>query len=157
VIPLRSREEIASRLELDRAEHVLLVDCPVELANLMTAAAVPNQTVRTAEARTLRSVKQTFGLVLLWHESRVGARAFLEAAAKRLAPAGRLWAVTALRKVNGPRTPARHRLDRADLEKALGRLGLTCDREARLSAWHAAYGFVEGGPERGAEVPGHST
>jgi hypothetical protein len=157
VIPLRSREEIASRLELGRSGSVLLVDCPRELGDLVEAAAGPAREIRTVEAATLRSVKGSFDLVLLWWESRVGARAVLEAAAKRLAPGGRLWAVTALRKVTGPRTPALHRLDRSDLEKALGRRGLTCDREARLSAWHAAYGFVEGGSGEAAGRPSHST
>jgi hypothetical protein len=133
------------------------VNCPAELASLVGIAAGPSRRIRTAEAGTLRSVKGTFDLIVLWQESRVGARSLLEAAAKRLAPGARLWAVTALRKVTGPQTPARHRLDRSDLERTLGRRGMTCDREARLSAWHAAYGFVVGRSGKAAERPGHST
>jgi hypothetical protein len=157
VIPLRSREEIAARLELAKAASVLLVDAPVELADLLAAAAPPDQSVREAEARSVRSVKDRFDLILVWQESRVGARAILDAAVKRLAPGGRLWAVTALRKVTGPRTPAIHRLDRADLMKALGARGLACDREARLSAWHVAYGFAESRGDGREGKPGHST
>ena len=158
MVPLRSREEIAARLELAAAQRILLVEAPVELADLLAAAAPPGQSVREAEARSVRSVKDRFDLVLVWQESRIGARAILDAAARRLAPGGRLWAVTALRKVTGPRTPAIHRLDRADLTKALGPRGLACDREARLSAWHVAYGFAEAeGEGKDRRPPGHST
>jgi len=71
-----------------------------------------------------------------------------DAALKKLAPEGRLWVVTALRKVSGPRTPAIHRMELGDLKKAFEKEGLVNDREARLSAWHVAYRFGK---------PGHST
>jgi hypothetical protein len=157
VIPLRGRDEIAARLDLAGASSVLLVDAPDELSELLAAAARPDQSIRSVGARTLRSVKEPFDLVLAWRESRVGAQALLDAAIRRLAPGGRLWTVTALRKVTGPRTPAVHRLDRADLDRALGPRGLSCDREARLSAWHVAYGFVEAGRGGAQKEPGHST
>jgi hypothetical protein len=87
-------------------------------------------------------VKDSFALVLVWQESRVGSQAVLEAARKRVAPEGLLWIATALRKVSGPKTQAIHRLDVADLEKAFAKSGLTRDREVRLSAWHVAYRFA---------------
>jgi hypothetical protein len=61
---------------------------------------------------------------------------------KRLEPNGRLWVVTAMRKVQGPKTPAAHRLEAGDLTKAFAKEGLAFDREARLSAWHVAYRFA---------------
>jgi len=85
----------------------------------------------------------------VWQESRIGAQAVLATALKRLEPGGFLWVATALRKVSGPKTPGLHRLDLVDLEKAFARSGLVRDREARLSAWHVAYGF--------AAAPDHST
>jgi hypothetical protein len=90
----------------------------------------------------VRSIKETFDCILLWQESRVGSRALFEAAVKRLEPEGRLWIVTAMRKVKGPRTPSIHRLVESDLVKAFAKDGLVRDREARLSAWHEAYRFV---------------
>lgn len=110
---------------------------------MLGAAATPEQSIRSAEGRTVRSVKEAFDLILLWQESRVGSRAVFDAALKRLAPGGRLWVVTALRKVSGPRTPAIHRIELSDLKKAFEKNGLVNDREARLSAWHVAYRFVE--------------
>ncbi len=47
-----------------------------------------------------------------------------------------------MKKVQGPRTPAAHRLNLDDLIKAFAKDGLTCDREVRLSAWHTAYRFT---------------
>ena len=88
--------------------------------------------------RFLRSIKDEHDFILLWQESRVGSRAVLDVAFKRLAPGGRLWVVTALRKVVGPKTPAIHRIELADLKKAFAKGGLVHDREARLSAWHVA-------------------
>jgi uncharacterized protein (DUF885 family) len=144
MIPLRGAAEIASRLEVAAAGRILLVEAPEELANAITASISPEQSLRTAEARTLRSVKEPFDLILLWLESRVGSRAVLDAAVKRLAPDGKLWVATALRKVTGPKTPAIHRLDLEDLKKAFEKPGLVADREARLSAWHVAHRFVAG-------------
>ena len=142
MIPLRGRAEIVERLELSAASRVLLVDAPAELEEVLRADASPGLEIQSVEARSIRAVKDTFDLILLWHESRVGSRALFEAAVKRLVPGGRLWVVTAMRKVQGPRTPAIHRLERADLEKAFAKPGLKGDREARLSAWHVAYRFV---------------
>ena len=142
MIPLRGSAEIVGRLELPAAGSVLLVDAPPELEALLAAAIAPGQTLRATEARTVRSVKDAFDLVLVWQESRVGSQAVFEAAAKRLAPGGKLWVATALRKVSGPRTPAVHRVELSDLEKAFGPKGLVRDREARLSAWHVAYRFA---------------
>lgn len=149
MIPLRGAAEIASRLELAGAGTILLVEAPPELEAAIASCAGPNQDIRTQEARSLRSVKERYDLILLWQESRVGARSVLDVAVKRLAPGGRLWIATALRKVSGPRTPAIHRLELADLEKAFAKSGLVRDREARLSAWHVAYRF--------SAAPDHST
>ena len=142
MIPLRGRAEIVDRLELAAASQALLVDAPPELEEVLREAAPPGLEFHTVEARSIRTVKDTFDLILLWHESRVGSRALFEAAVKRLEPGGRLWVVTAMRKVQGLRTPAVHRLELADLEKAFAKPGLKKDREARLSAWHVAYRFV---------------
>ena len=149
MVPYRGAAEIVSRLELAAATEVLLVDPPPELEKMLAAAATPEQSIRSAEGRTVRSVKESFDLILLWQESRVGSRAVFEAALKRLDPGGRLWVVTALRKVSGPRTPAIHRIELSDLKKAFEKAGLVNDREARLSAWHVAYRFVA--------RPAHST
>ena len=142
MIPLRGASEIAGRLDFSSAENVLLVDAPPELEALLSAAATSGQSLRSAEARAVRSVKGSFDLILLWQESRVGSRSVFDAALKRLAPGGRLWVATALRKVSGPRTPAVHRIELPDLEKAFAKSGLVNDREARLSAWHVAYRFA---------------
>jgi len=142
MIPLRGTAEIASRLEVAAAGCVLLVEAPDEFTKAIEAAISPEQTLRTTEARALRSIKEPFDLIVLWQESRVGSQSVLEAAAKRLAPDGRLWVATALRKVSGSRTPAIHRLDLADLKKAFEKPGLVADREARLSAWHVAHRFT---------------
>jgi hypothetical protein len=148
MIPFRSAAEITGRLELAAASAVLLVDAPPELEKMLTAAASPEQSIRSSEARYVRSIKEAFDLILLWQESRVGSRSVFGAALKRLCPGGRLWVVTALRKVSGPRTPAVHRIELADLKKAFEKEGLVNDREARLSAWHVGYRFGK---------PGHST
>jgi uncharacterized protein (DUF885 family) len=148
MVPYRGAGEITGRLELAAATEVLLVDPPPELETMVTAAATPGQSIRTSEARYVRSIKEAFDFILLWQESRVGSRAIFDAALKKLAPGGRLWVVTALRKVSGPRTPAIHRIELADLKKAFEKEGLFNDREARLSAWHVAYRFAK---------PDHST
>ena len=156
MIPLRGAAEIASRLEIAAAGRILLVEAPEEFANVIAAATSPEQTLRTSEARALRSVKEPHDLIVLWLESRVGARAVLDAAAKRLAPDGRLWVVTALRKVSGPKTPAVHRLDLEDLKKAFEKPGLVADREARLSAWHVAHRFSRRGEETPRRLSGRA-
>jgi uncharacterized protein (DUF885 family) len=149
MVPFRGAAEIASRLELASAGQVLLVEAPAELSAMLAAARAPEQSIRSAEARSVRSVKDAYDLILLWQESRIGSRAVFDAALKRLAPGGRLWVATALRKVSGPRTPAVHRIALSDLKKAFEKSGLVNDREARLSAWHVAYRFVA--------RPSHST
>lgn len=149
MVPFRGAAEIVGRLELASATEVLLVDPPPELEKMLVAAATPEQSLRSEEGHRVRSVKESFDLMILWQESRVGSRAVFDAALKRLTPGGRLWAVTALRKVSGPRTPAIHRIELSDLKKAFEKAGLVNDREARLSAWHVAYRFVA--------RPAHST
>lgn len=142
MIPLRGAAEIATRLELAAADSILLVEAPPEFEAVVAGAVSPAQAVRSVEGRSIRSVKHRFPLILVWQESRVGAQAVLETARKRLAPDGFLWVATALRKVSGPKTPAVHRLDLVDLEKAFAKSGLVRDREVRLSAWHVAYRFA---------------
>ena len=142
MIPLRGAAEIASRLEIREAGTILLVETPEEFTNAVAASISPEQSLRTAEARSLRSVKENFDLIVLWLESRVGSQAVLDAAVKRRAADGKLWVATALRKVSGPKTPAIHRLDLEDLKKAFAKPGLVADREARLSAWHVAHRFA---------------
>ena len=157
VIPLRGSAEIASRLELPAARQILLVEAPEEFTKAIGGALSPEQTLRTTEARTLRSVKESFDLIVLWLESRVGSRAVLDVAARRLEPGGKLWVATALRKVSGPKTPAIHRLDLEDLKKAFAKPGLVADREARLSAWHVAYRFARRETDDHSAEPDHST
>jgi hypothetical protein len=142
MIPLRGAAEIASRLEVPAARRILLVAAPEEFEKAIEGALGPEQSLRTAEARALRSVKEPFDLIVLWLESRIGSRGVLDAAVKRIAPGGSLWVATALRKVSGPKTPAIHRLDLKDLERAFEKPGLVADREARLSAWHVAHRFA---------------
>lgn len=142
MIPFRSQAEIAGRLELSAARRILLIEVPRELESIVLASGGEGQQMRSIEARAIRSVKETADFILVWQESRVGSRAVFEAALKRLEPGGRLWVVTALKKVSGPRTPAVHRLEAEDLRKAFAKDGLACDREARLSAWHVGYRFV---------------
>jgi hypothetical protein len=141
-IPLRGRGEILDRLEVAAAENLLLVEAPPVIQEILAGALDPRQTLVSVEARAIRSVKGRFDWILLWQESRVGSRAVFDAALKRLEPEGRLWVVTALRKVQGPRTPSAHRLEPSDLAKAFEKAGLANDREARLSAWHAALRFT---------------
>jgi len=145
VIPFRSQTEIASRLEIPAAARLLLVDSPPELSELVRRAATEGAEIREVEGRKMRSVKESYDFVLLFQESRVGSRAVLDGALKRLEPGGRIWVVTAMRKVQGPKTAAVHRLDSADLEKAFEKTGLRRGREARISAWHVAYEYGGGG------------
>ena len=143
-IPLRGRAEILDRLEITRARDLLLVDAPEAVGSLLAEGLAAEQSLTPVEARAIRSVKSSFDWILLWQESRIGSRAVFEAALRRLEPEGRLWVVTALKKVQGPRTSAAHRLEAADLRKAFTKAGLANDREARLSAWHVGYRFTRG-------------
>jgi hypothetical protein len=145
VIPFRNAAEILGRLELSAATRILLVGVPPEIESMTATGVSDAEAVVAVPAGALRSVKDRFDFILLWQEDRVGSHAVLDAAPKRLLPGGRLWVATALKKVQGPRTPAAHRLGLADVAKAFAKDGLTCDREVRLSAWHAAYRFV--GPD----------
>jgi hypothetical protein len=144
-IPLRGRAEILDRLEVAAAKDLLLVDAPAAVAGILIESLEPEQSLTPIEARAIRSVKRSFDWILLWRESRIGSRAVLDAAVKRLEPEGGLWVVTALRKVQGPRTPAAHRLEAGDLTKAFEKAGLANDREARLSAWHVGHRFTRRG------------
>lgn len=141
----RNPAEILSRLELAAASSALLVGAPPEIEAMVAAvakAAGDSPDVRTVPAGAIRSVKDRFDFILLWQEDRVGSHAVLDAARKRLLPGGRLWVATARTKVQGPRTPAAHRLNLEDLTRAFAKDGLACDRQVRLSAWHTAYRFV---------------
>ena len=144
-IPFRGRAEILDRLQVAAAKDLLLVDAPAAFAGILVESVEPEQSLTPIEARAIRSVKRSFDWILLWQESRIGSRAVLDAAVKRLEPEGRLWVVTALRKVQGPRTPAAHRLEAGDLTKAFEKSGLASDREARLSAWHVGHRFTRRG------------
>jgi hypothetical protein len=145
VIPLRSPAEILPRLEVASAKRLLLVACPPELAELLRTGAPPGAEVLEVEGGAIRSVKEPCDWILVFQESRVGSRAVLDGAVKRLEPGGRIWVATAMRKVQGPRVAAAHRLESADLDKAFEKTDLRRDREARISAWHVAYGFSRGG------------
>ena len=141
MIPFRNAAEILGRLELSSASRALLVGAPAELEAMVREHAAGVE-LQTAASGAIRSVKDHFDFILLWQEDRVGSHAALEGARKRLAPGGRLWVATAMKKVQGPRVPAAHRLELRDLTKAFEKTGLSCDRETRLSAWHTAYRFV---------------
>lgn len=145
-IPLRGRAEILDRLDVAGATNLLLVEAPPQLEDMVNKGLAPHQSLTAIESRAVRSVKDTFDWILVWQESRIGSRAVLDSALKRLAPGGRLWAVTALRKVQGPKTPAAHRLEPGDVEKAFEKERLSADREARLSAWHVAHRFTRKAP-----------
>jgi len=144
VIPFRSQAEISSRLEIPAATRILLADAPPELSELVRRAAAEGAEIREVEGRAMRSVKESYDFILLFQETRVGSRSVLDGALKRLDPGGRIWVVTAMRKVQGPKTPATHRLEAADLDKAFENSVLRRGREARISAWHVAYEFVGG-------------
>jgi hypothetical protein len=123
-----------------------LIDAPESLERLLAAERPPERPLRSVPARALRGVKDKFDAIVVWREDRVGSEALLSEAAKRLLPSGTIWAVTAMRKVMGPRTPAAHRLERRDLEKAFSKVGLALDAEARFSAWHVGYRFRRSAP-----------
>jgi hypothetical protein len=141
-IALRNPAELVSRLDLASPERLLFVDAPGSLAALAAAARASRPSVESSEADAIRAVKETFDTILIWREERPGSQALLAQAVKRLAPDGALWIVVALRKVIGPRTPAVHRLNLADLKKAFEKSGLSLDREVRVTPWHTAYRFT---------------
>ena len=143
---LKNPAELPARLELARSGSLLLVDAPQVLADLLLAWREKEAETVLAEARALSGIKQTFEAVLLWREDRIGSRAALEKAVRRLEPGGVLWVVTAMKKVRGPRTPAAHRLELSDLAKGLERHGLVNDREVRMTSWHAAFRFASREP-----------
>ena len=141
--PLKNPAQLGARLGLAVVRRLLLVDAPPELVRLVLSAhPAESEAPELAEADRLRSVKTTFDGILLWREDRVGSQSVLETLARKLEPGGRLWVVTAMRKVTGPRTPAIHRLGLADLTRVLEKAGLIHDLEARVSSWHVGYRFV---------------
>jgi hypothetical protein len=143
-IGLKNPAELVGRIGVDPASTLLLIDVPESLERLLAETRDPERPLEAVTESRLRSVKEEFDAVILWREDRVGSEALLAAAAKRLRPTGKIWVVTAMRKVIGPRTPAAHRLDRQDVEKAFAKSGLRMEGEARFSAWHAGYRFSRG-------------
>lgn len=143
--PLKNPAELVARLELDRPGRVLLLDAPEPFANLLRRARPGSLVTQEATGDAIRAVKETFDAIVVWREDRAGSRAVFDGALKRLEPDGVVWAVTAMRKVRGPTTPAVHRLELSDLVKGLGKAGLAHDREVRMSAWHVAYRFRKTG------------
>ncbi|HEY7113199.1 MAG TPA: hypothetical protein VIA45_09745 [Thermoanaerobaculia bacterium] len=150
---LKNPSELLGRVGVAADESLLLVDAPEPLVDLFAAARGPEAPVEAVSESRLRAVKDAFDAVLVWREDRVGSQALLAAAEKRLRPSGVIWVVTAMRKVSGPRTPAAHRLDRRDLEKAFAKSGRRLDRETRFSAWHTGYRFA---PPTPAEAAGRT-
>lgn len=138
---MKNPGDLVARLELDRPERVLVIDAPEPLSDLLRRARSEPLLTREITGDAIRSVKETFHAILVWREDRAGSRAVFDGAVKRLEPGGVVWAVTAMRKVRGPTTPAVHRLELSDLVKGLGKAGLVHDREVRVSAWHVAYRF----------------
>jgi len=122
-----------------------VIDAPELVSNLLRRARSEPLLTREVTGDAIRAVKETFDAILVWREDRAGSRAVFDGALKRLEPAGVVWAVTAMRKVRGPTTPAVHRLELSDLVKGLGKAGLAHDREVRMSAWHVAYRFRKTG------------
>ena len=142
---LKNPSELVGRIGLAPGESLLLIDAPEPLRLLLAGGPAAPEALESATEKTLRTVKDTFDVVLVWREDRVGS----QVAARRGGqaserPRGALWVVTAMRKVIGPRTPAAHRLDRRDLEEAFEKAGLRLDREVRFSAWHVGYRFRRG-------------
>ncbi len=153
----RSPAELTARIGVPPEASLLLIDAPEPLVAILAGGRAPDRPLETVTERGLRGVKDRFDAILLWREDRVGSEALLSEAVKRLNPSGAIWVVTAMRKVMGPSTPAAHRLDRRDLEKAFAKPGLRLDREARFSAWHAGYRFVRGGPPAAQAGGAYST
>jgi len=148
-VALKNPTALAERLDLSSPRSLLLVDSPASLRALIDAERPPGQAAEAVEADAIRSIKSRFEAILVWRESRVGSRSLFDAVLKRLEPAGTLWVVTAMKKVMGPSTPAVHRLELSDLEKAFAAEGLIRDRETRVSAWHVGYRFVRRETENG--------
>lgn len=140
--PLKNPAELSARLELAGAGRLLLVDVAPALTRLLSENR-PDGEIVEVEGDAMRSVKATFEAILVWRENRVGSVAVLELAARKLEPGGVLWVVTAMRKVMGPRTPAAHRLELADIRKLVEPKGLRHDREVRVTAWNVGYRFVK--------------
>ncbi len=138
---VKNPAELVARLELDRPDRLLVIDAPEPVSDLLRRARSEPLLTREATGDAIRAVKETFDAILVWREDRAGSRAVFDGALKRLEPSGVIWAVTAMRKVRGPTTPAVHRLELSDLVKGLGKAGLAHDREVRVSAWHVAYRF----------------
>jgi hypothetical protein len=143
---LKNPAELPSRLGLTGPAALLIVDAPDELGDLLRSSRPKEAETILVESRELSGVKQRFDAILLWREDRIGSRAALESAVKRLEPPGVLWVVTAMKKVRGPRTPAVHRLELPDLVKGLVRSGLVHDDDVRVTSWHVAHRFVRGEP-----------
>jgi hypothetical protein len=122
-----------------------VIDAPEPVSDLLRRARSEPLLTEESTGDAIRAVKETFDAILVWREDRAGSRAVFDGALKRLEPAGVVWAVTAMRKVRGPTTPAVHRLELSDLVKGLGKAGLAHDREVRVSAWHVAYRFRKTG------------
>ena len=141
-VSLKNPAELASRLDLASPRRLLLVDPPEALASLARSVRGGSEETDIGESRKIRAVKDSYDAILLWREDRVGSQAVFETLLKRLDPGGVLWAVVALKKVQGVATPAAHRLELPDLVKAFSPKGLKQDREVRVSPWHVAYRFV---------------
>lgn len=139
---LKNPAELAARLDLARGERLLLVDVPEPLAALAIEARGGRSETRLAEGRRIRSIKDSYDAILVWREDRVGSHAVLDALVKRLDPHGILWGVVALKKVMGLETPAAHRLEAGDLDRAFAPSGLVRDREVRVTPWHVAHRFA---------------
>ena len=139
--PIKNPGGLVARLELDRPLRLLVLDAPEPLSDLLRKARSEPLVTRESTGDAIRAIKETFDAILVWREDRAGSRAVFDGAVKRLEAQGVVWAVTAMRKVRGPTTPAVHRLELSDLAKGLGKAGLVHDREVRVSAWHVAYRF----------------
>lgn len=142
--PIKNPGGLAVRLELERPDRLLVIDAPEALSALLRKARPEPLVTLESTGDAIRAIKETFDAILVWREDRAGSRAVFDGAVKRLEADGIVWAVTAMRKVRGPTTPAVHRLELSDLVTGLGKGGLVHDREVRVSAWHVAYRFVRG-------------
>jgi hypothetical protein len=139
--PIKNPGGLVARLELDRPGRLLVLDAPEPLCDLLVKGRPEPLVTRESTGDAIRAIKETYDAILVWREDRTGSRAVFDGAVKRLEAEGVVWAVTAMRKVRGPTTPAVHRLELSDLVKGLGKAGLAHDREVRVSAWHVAYRF----------------
>ena len=142
--PIKNPGGLVARLELDRPDRLLVIDAPEPLSALLRKARPEPLVTFESTGDAIRAIKEAFDAILVWREDRAGSRAVFDGAVKRLEADGIVWAVTAMRKVRGPTTPAVHRLELSDLVTGLGKGGLVHDREVRVSAWHVAYRFVRG-------------